>query len=155
MEKPARGWFWTDALVAGPQGDPWILARRFHVSETEWDFRMGPLAGAGQILELRGGAIRERNDLFSAFFKHSVMTGHPLAAAPAGQARLFCFGDDKPACAAYDGPGFHLLAPPGRVESVSRIGGGDWLVTGEGKVFRRHDKELVPALDGGAGAGAH
>jgi hypothetical protein len=133
--KAEKAPLFIDALVAGPNGSTWILARRFNSEKTtSGDGMMGRFGGAGQILELRGGAIRERNDLFKVFAAHYV--SRKIAAAPVGPAKLFCFGFEDPACVEHDGSSSRQLVAPGRVNAVIPLGDSAWLLSDAGAIYR-------------------
>lgn len=136
---------YIDALVRGPTGDPWILARRFSMERTQaGDGMMVQFGGAGQILELVSGKVRERTDLFKTFFDHWVV--QPIAAAPEGTAKLFCFGFESPVCTFHDGASFRVVPSPGRLVAARTVGSATWLLDEKGKLFRLSDdgKEILP-----------
>lgn len=134
-----------DALVHGPNGSTWILARRYNSQKTQTgDGMMTQFGGAGQILELRGGVIRERNDLFKVFAAHYL--SEKIAAAPVGPAKLFCFGLEKPTCVTHDGSSFSELVAPGRVASVVPLGDSAWLLSDEGRIYVRERDGFVTVI---------
>jgi hypothetical protein len=140
--KPAQAPLFIDALVAGPDGNPWVLARRFSGElTTTGDSLLGRWAGAGQIFEVRGDAVEERNDLFKPFSEHWLSTR--IATAPGQTANLLCFGYEKSACAVHDGATFRLLSPPFIVTSVSRVGEKYWLLSDKGELFRTDAKTFA------------
>jgi len=145
-EATSRAWLWIDGLVTGPKGDPMVLARRVGTPRKNWNWRGGmPLFSKGHLLELRGGALTDRNDLFDAFTDHPSTRHTTIVAAPYGPGRLFCFGDeDAAACAAYDGAGFHVLTPPAPVASIGRVGDSTWIVTEAGTIFRSEGDDFLP-----------
>jgi hypothetical protein len=149
FEKESRAWkapLYIDGLVRGPTGDPWILARRISSERTTgMDGLMGRFGGAGQILELVGGKVRERSDLFKTFHDHWL--AEPIAAAPEGTANLFCFGLESPTCAAYDGGQSRPLVSPGHIVRARRVGSALWLLDELGNVYRMSDdgKQILPA----------
>ncbi len=125
--KPELGKLRIDGLSRGPNGNPWILAERLSSGEAN-----GNRASAvGQILELSGGTVRERRDLFEAFSQHP--TWGIMAST---DARLLCFGAANPTCASWDGAAFRMVAPPGAVWAAGRVGEETWVSTKGGRVFR-------------------
>jgi hypothetical protein len=129
-----------DALALGPNGNAWVLARRLNGDLClTGDGVLGRFGGAGQILEVSGGQVRERNDLFQQFFDHFLST--PVAGAPEGTATLFCYGLEAPSCAAYDGATFRTLEPGAPITSVRRVGDAFWLVTENGALLRTDAKK--------------
>lgn len=144
--RPEKGSFHFDGLVPGPDGVPWIIARRINWDRTGGESGyVGALQGIGQILEARGGKVRERNDFFATFMAHPLYD--PIAAASEGQAR-FCFGHDKPACATLQSSGVRVGAAPERIRVVRRIGAGEWVLTREGKILRGERFEPVEKPEG-------
>jgi hypothetical protein len=136
----------NDAVVIGPEGNAWVLGRRLspELTSAEEGFT-GPWIGAGLVFEPDGVSVRERRDLHEHFAAHlgrGIELGK-TAASPVGKAELFCFGFGEPTCALRDGPIFRLLPAPGRITRVSRIGSDDWLVSEEGKLYRRKGDDLV------------
>lgn len=130
------GSFWIDGLTPGPGGRPWILARRIsqEASPGGSDGDNGPQYGAGQVLEIRGSAVRERDAadaLRTGFFEHIVY--EPIAAGRG----LFCFGSKAPVCAAVGEGTPRLLPSPGRVVAVAEVGRSSVLLTSAGELHRR------------------
>jgi hypothetical protein len=137
----------SDAMIVGPEGNPWILGRRLSASLTGGESGYtGRWVGAGVILEPDSKGAHERRDLHEALDAHpSVGDEGMIAAAPHGRASLLCFGAEDAACALYDGSSKKpaLLAPPAPVLSVARIGDDDWLVTKSGAIHRRKGRDFV------------
>lgn len=122
-----------DSLAAAPDGSPWILARRISLEKTpNMDSYFGRLVGVGQVLELNGGKVRERNDLFRLFAEHVTMNG--IAVAPESREGLFCFAES---CVTRGGAASSLIPAPGAIVSMHRIGAAEWLLTEDGRIFRR------------------
>ena len=143
--RPAKAALFIDGLVRGPTGDPWVIARRISLDRTSSiDSLLGRFGGTGQILEVSGGKVRERADLFKTFFDHWL--ADPIAAAPEGTAKLFCFGLESPVCAAYDGDKSRIVPSPGELVRARQIGGAVWLLDKQGKVFRLSEdgKAILP-----------
>lgn len=142
-------YFIVDSLVAGPNGKPWILARREHPGAMRGgDGMLGLWGGAGQILEIDGATIREHNEHFAAFAGHGLT--HEISAAPGGTASLLCFGDDDPRCLYRDGGGVHELSPRVSVLSVGRAGDQSFAVTADGAVLRAGPSGFAQLPAGGA-----
>jgi hypothetical protein len=149
--KPERAWVLSDALVAGPDGKPWIFGRRFSPENTRaGEGTLGYWAGAGHLFELAGGKARERNELLGTFAAHGLTS--EISAAPGSALGLFCFGDESPLCLFRAGAGFREITPPGKVGSVARIGDRDWVVIRDGSLLRFDGKELAPVPPPAGGA---
>ena len=130
----------VDSLVRGPNGNPWVLARKLNSEKTSTgDALLGQWGGAGQVFEVTSGKVAERSDLFKTFATHWLSTG--IQATPTGTASLFCFGEDDPTCAAYDGPAFRLVAPPAKIAAAARVGDAVWVLTAEGLAYRIEAKK--------------
>ncbi len=149
-KRPDAGSFWIDGLAPGPGGRPWILARRIsqEASPGGSDGDIGPQYGAGQVLEIRGSAVRERDAadaLRAGFFEHIVY--EPIAA----DRGLFCFGSKAPVCAAVGEGTPHLLPSPGRVVAVAGVGRSSILLTSAGTLHRREGDKYasIAAVEGG------
>ncbi len=125
----------VDALVQGPNGNPWVLARKINAEKTSTgDGLLGLWGGAGQIYEVTGGKVQERTELFKTFAAHWLSTG--IVGAPSGTANLLCFGEEDSTCTVHTGATFRLLEPPAKVESLSHIGDALWAVTADGDTYR-------------------
>lgn len=131
----AKSPFFIDGLVRGPTGDPWILARRISFQRTQSiDSIMGMFGGAGQILELVNGKVRERRDLFSMFASHWLST--PIAASPTDVANTFCFGLESPICAVYTTSKTRFISTPNPIFKAVTVGKALWLIDQAGAVHR-------------------
>lgn len=135
--RPDRAPLHIDGLIAGPDGIPWVLARRISFELTpSGDSYLGALVGAGQILELHRGAVREHSYLFHTFAEHPIH--YSIAAASGASAPLLCFS------ATCSQPGT-LASPhpaPGKVTAVRSIGDGYWLLTEKGDLYRTGHKDF-------------
>lgn len=147
--RAAKGPFHLDGLVPGPDGAPWILARRINWERTGGESGYaGRLRGPGQILalDLQRSSVRERGDLLKAFLGHWTFT--PIAAAPEGPLRLLCVGAEQPMCAAPAGAGLRAIVPPTTIVAMRRIGGREWMVGEQGQIFRGEGFERVAGPEG-------
>ena len=152
--KPGNGAVFVDAMVQGPNGNPWVIARRMNGEKTlTGDSLLGRWGGAGVLFEVANGKATERRDMFPTFTTHWLsipMAG--TATSGAGNPGLFCFGEEDPTCAVHDGTAIRLAPPPEVIRAVNRVGDAVWLVTPEGKAYRGDAKtfaswEAVSGLD--------
>ncbi|MFO0593132.1 MAG: PQQ-binding-like beta-propeller repeat protein [Polyangiaceae bacterium] len=140
--KPGNGAVFVDALVQGPNGNPWVIARRMNGEKTlTGDALLGRWGGAGMIFEVTNGKATERRDLFPTFVTHWLSL--PMAGTATGSPAVLCFGEEDPTCAVHDGTTFRLAPPPVRIQRVRRVGGAVWLLTPEGQAYRADGKTLA------------
>lgn len=141
-KKPARkAWLWSDLLVQGPNGTPWIIGRKMWSPESARPFRYGPGLASGQVLEMSGSAFREKNDLPAAFAEAMFEAHNPAEIDQAGAPNVFCFGAT---CGAFDGGRVHAIETPSEVVTLYRVGGATWISTKGGPWFRVEGHRLVP-----------
>lgn len=120
----------VDAMIRGPEGRPWILARRIPPESFGCeDASCGPPAGEALILELRGAKLVERKEPIEPF--SGAVTGYPLVGASDGARALLCAADG---CAARGGASDQPLDWPGAVlvQSAAFLAGRTWLIGGGG-----------------------
>lgn len=134
-----------DGIVNGPNGNPWLLARRVFDPEPGQMYWGAP--AASQLLELKGDSVRERNDLQKEFEDNPATTssGTMMVAAREGTANLFCYGyDSGHGCGLWEKSGFRPVESKNKVISVNRVGDKTMVVTDARQVFRLDGASLVP-----------
>lgn len=148
-DKPEKPALVFDNVVMGPNGNPWLLARKlFALADYEEGMWNRPAKAA--ILELSGTSIQERNDLAKIFDEIHVFTepSTQIRAADNGPARIFCFGnsyvDPTYACAIYDGPTHKLVKKPVGIRTINVVGKYSYVVFDDGSIERLEGNELVP-----------
>lgn len=145
--QPAQGPFYIDGLVPGPDGEPWIVARRINWDRSSMESNyVQELVGVGQILELSGNKVVERRSLLPFFQQQG--TSARLAASPEGPLRLLCVAAAKPTCAAPSGAGVREIQPPASITALRRVGSTDYLITKEGEILRGDRFDRVPGPEG-------
>ncbi len=147
-EKPEKPIFQFDNFVIGPNGNPWILARKLF-GLADFEEGMWNREAKAAILEFSGTSIQERNDLNKAFGEHFVNTdsSSQIRAADNGSARIFCFGNNyvEPtyACAIYDGPTPKIVKKTVGVRTINVVGKYSYVVFEDGTIERLEGNELV------------
>lgn len=147
LEKPDLAF---DNFVIGPNGNPWLLARKIF-AKAEYEEGMWTRPAKAAMLELVGTSIQERNDLAKPFDENRVTTdgSTQIRAADNGPARIFCFGsnmfgDPAYACAIYDGKTQKIVPKKIGIRTINVVGKYSYVVFEDGSVERLEGNELVP-----------
>lgn len=144
-EKPKKLPLTIDALVMGPNGNPWLVARAlFPPYDPEYPWVQRPAKAV--ILELADNNVRERKDLQAQFDETWVTSSENsrIQCASEGTAKIFCFGDETQMCAIYEGGQPTLTERKNQAMAIRVIGKNTYIIPNSGLVERLEGQQFIP-----------
>jgi len=144
-EKPQKLPLAIDGLVAGPNGNPWLVARAvFPPYDAEYPWVQRPSKAV--ILELADKSVRERKDLQAQFDEYWVTSSEDshIQCSIDGMAKIFCFGSETQMCAIYEGGQHQIVERKNNAINVRVIGKYTYLVPASGPIERLEGQQFIP-----------